>query len=539
MKVRHACFVLGFALVAFLGYWLAGTAVPKPPPREVSQAPEPKRKPVIEDDEMPKFRRAQRPPSQRKDIEAQLAGALEGQRVLAFKDQDALERFLKRAGDKVSLLGRLDALNALRVGFSDPDDLASLLGEAEESFIYPVNAPAPPEGTVQPGAVALGNQLLQWLGITSDNADWGRGVKIAVLDTGVQSSDAFRSSISSINLVDLPANSAAQNGHGTAVASVIIGYDSLTPGVAPGADILSVRIANDGGQSDSFLLAKGIVAAADAGAGLINISMGSQGDSALVRSAIEYARKSGALIIAAAGNNGLDQVSYPAANEGVIAVGAVDALGNHLDFSNSGNAVAISAPGLGVNAAWTGGQAASVTGTSFSSPIIAGAIAAVMTQAGNGKLTATQAWQLLTSHLNDSGAAGADPKLGAGMPDIGRVLNAGKPGIYDAAVASHRVLPPNSGNPYGEIEILVQNRGTETLINTAVRVSTGGGVVSSNLTSLKPNAVRTVRIPISRPPNQSTGSFTVDTRVVLSGGYRDAKPSNDHRTEKYVAAGSK
>jgi hypothetical protein len=433
----------------------------------------------------------------------------------------------------------LDALNALRVGFSDIDDLAALLDEAEESFIFPVNAPAPPEGTVQPGAVALGNNLLEWLGITGDNADWGRGVKIAVLDTGVQSSSAFRSSISSINLVDLPANSATQNGHGTAVASVIIGYDSLTPGVAPGADILSVRIADDNGQSDSFLLAKGIIAAVDAGAGLINISMGSQGDSALVRSAIAYARNAGSLIIAAAGNNGLDKVSYPAANEGVIAVGAVDALGSHLDFSNSGNAVAISAPGLGVNAVWSGDQPAGVTGTSFSSPIIAGAIAAVMTQAGNKKLTAAQAWQRLTSYLNDAGAPGTDPQLGAGMPDIGRVLNAGKPGIYDAAVASHRILPPNSGNPYGEIEILVQNRGTETLINTAVRVSTGGGVVSSNLTSLAPNAVRTVRIPISRPPNQSTGSFTVDTRVVLSGGRKDAKPSNDHRTERYVASGAR
>jgi hypothetical protein len=539
MKVRHVYFVLGFVLVAVLGYWLAGTAAPKPPPRVIAQAPAPKHKPVIGDDEMPKFRSAQRSPSRRGDNAARLAGALEGQRVLAFKDQDALERFLKRAGDKVRLLDRLDALNALRVAFSDPDELAALLEDAEESFVFPVNAPAPPDGTVQPGAVALGNQLLEWLGITVDNADWGSGVKIAVLDTGVQASSAFSSPFGSINLVDLPANSAAQNGHGTAVASVIIGYDPLTPGVAPGADILSVRIADDNGQSDSFLLAKGIVAAVDAGAELINISMGSQGDSALVRSAIAYARNAGALIIAAAGNNGLDQVSYPAANEGVIAVGGVDAHGDHLDFSNSGNAIAISAPGLGINAAWTDGQARSVTGTSFSSPIIAGAIAAIMTQAGNKKLTAAKAWQLLTSHLNDAGIEGVDPKLGAGMPDIGRVLNAGKRGIYDAAVASHRILPPNSGNPYGEIEILIQNRGTETLINTAVRISTGGGVVSHNLTSLKPNAVRTVRVPISRPPNQTTGSFTVDSRVVLSNAYKDAKPSNNYRSEKYVAAGAR
>ena len=538
MKGRHWYLIPGFALVAFLGYWLAGTATPGKDAREAPKKSVVSAKPAVIDDPMPRFRRAERPPSKQRDSDAALAGALEGQRVLVFKDQDALNRFLKRAGDGIRLLGRLDALNALRVGFSDYDDLAGLLdGEEEESFIFPVYDPAPPEGTVQSGAVALGNQLLEWLGITGNNSDWGSGVRIAILDTGVTANSAFNSSISSINLVELSNDPSAQNGHGTAVASMIIGNGSLTPGVAPGADILSIRIADDNGKSDSFLLAKGIVAAVDAGVSLINISMGSLGDSALVRNAIEYARLRGALIVAAAGNNGLNKVSYPAANDGVIAVGAVDALGNHLDFSNSGANIDISAPGYGVNAAWTGDEAASVTGTSFSSPIVAGAIAAIMTRAGNGKLTATQAYQLLARYLNDGGAAGRDSALGSGMPDIGRVLNAGTRGIYDAAVASNRILPPDAGNPYGQVEILVQNRGTETLVNTAVRVSTGAGVVSTNLTSLAPNAVRTVRVPITRPPSGNNNKFNVESKVVLSGGFKDAKPSNDRRSETYVATG--
>lgn len=531
--------LLGFALVAILGYWLAGTAAPRKNPTAKAPLPAPAKENVVVDERMPKFRRAERLPSKRTDDEARDAGAIEGQRVLVFKDQDALNRFLARAGDKLRLLGRLDALNALRVGFSDYDDLAGLLdGEEEQSFIYPVNAPAPPEGSAQSSAVAMQNHLLEWLGITGDNSTWGTGVKVAVLDTGVTANSAFSSNISSINLVDLPGNPSAQNGHGTAVASMIIGNGSLTPGVAPGADILSVRIANDNGQSDSFMLARGIVAAVDAGADVINISMGSFGDSALVRNAIAYAKAGGSLIVAAVGNNGLDQVSYPAANDGVIAVGAVDALGNHLDFSNSGDAVDISAPGYGLNAAWTGDQAASVSGTSFSAPIISGAIAAIMTRAGNGRLSASQAYQLLASYLNDGGAAGKDTALGAGMPDIGRVLNAGQKGIYDAAVASHRVLPPDAANPYGQVEILVQNRGTETLINTTVRVSTGGGAVSTNITSLTPNAVRTVRVPISRPPSSGNTKFNVDSQVSLSNGTRDVKPSNDRRSETYVAAGA-
>lgn len=540
MKSCQLLLISGFALLAILGYWLAGTAARKRTASETPKLPEaPVRSGTI-DELMPKFRRAERPLSRPGDAAAVRVGALEGQRVLVFKDQAALADFLAKAGDRVRLMGRLDALNALRIGFSDYGDLAALLeGNEEESFVFPVSAPIPPEGTVQPGALALGNHLLEWLGVTSDNSNWGSGVKVAILDTGVTANSAFNSAISSINLVDLPANASLQNGHGTAVASMIIGNGSLTPGVAPGAEILSIRIANDAGQSDSFLLARGIVAAVDGGARLINISMGSFGDSALVRNAIEYARAGGALIVAAAGNNGTNNVSYPAANEGVIAVGAVDALGNHLDFSNSGDSIDISAPGFGVNAAWTGQQAASVTGTSFSAPIVAGAIAAIMTEAGAGKLTASQAYQLLASYLNDGGAAGKDFALGGGMPDIGRVLNAGNRGIYDAAVASHRILPADSGHPYGQVEILVQNRGTETLINTAVQVSTGGGVTSTNLTSIAPNGVRTVRVPISRPPPPSgaNSKFVVDSKVVLSGGLKDAKPANDRRSETYVAAG--
>jgi hypothetical protein len=387
--------------------------------------------------------------------------------------------------------------------------------------------------------VALGAQLLDWLGISGDNSSWGRGVTVAVLDTGVTAQSAFSSSIQSINLVPLSSDPAAQNGHGTAVASLIIGSNSFTPGVSPAANILSIRIANDAGQSDSFLLAQGIVSAIDSGARLLNISMGSLGDSAVVRNAIAYARQYGAVIVAAAGNNGLNQVSYPAANEGVIAVGAVDALGDHLDFSNSGQAVAISAPGLGVNAAWTQGQAVGFTGTSASAPIVAGAIAAVMTQAGNRNLTPAQAWNLLAAYLNDGGAAGVDSKLGGGMPDIGRVLNSGTRGIYDAAVASSRIIPSNGGNPYGLVEVLVQNRGTEILVNTAVEVTAGGRTVMRNVTALAPNAVTTIQVPISNPPSAGNSSFNVVSRVRTSGGVNDAKPSNDRRSETYVAAGAK
>lgn len=538
MRLRYGLLILGFTLVVMLGYWLGSTAMPHPRSLPSRSANPPRNSGTAEG--MPKFRSGDRLPDKRGDSDAWNAGALTGQRVLVFKDASAMARFLAKLGDKVRVIGRLDALKALRVRFDNVNDLTALLnGDESQWFVFPVTIPAPTEGSVQPGAVPLGNHLLDWLGIKGDNSDWGKGVLIAILDTGVSANPAFNSSIRAINLVDLLADPAAQNGHGTAVASVIIGNNALTPGVAPGADILSVRIANDYGQSDSFLLAQGIVAAVDAGAQLINISMGSSSDSALVQSAIEYARSKGTLIVAAAGNNGSNQVSYPAANPGVIAVGGVDALGNPLDFSNSGKSIALAAPAYGVNAAGIGDQAVSVTGTSFSAPIVSGSIAALMTEAGAATLTPAQAYQLLLAYLNDGGVAGQDPQLGGGTPALGRALAGTTPGIYDAAVASNRMIAPDAGYPYGQVEVLIQNRGTETLVNTSVQVSVGTNIVSANLTSLAPNAVQTVRVPIPEPASAYSNGLQVASQVLLSGGLQDAQPSNDRRVETYVPTGSK
>lgn len=537
MKLRHVIWILGFALVAMLGYWLAKTAVP----REVATTrspsdPESFRTKLPVDDPMPKFKRGERLPGGHRDHEALAAGALEGERVLVFKDQVALADFLKRAGDRIRVMGRLDALNALRVGFSDYDDLLALLdGDEEQGFIFPVNIPDLPQGSVQPGAVALGNRLLEWLGISGDNSSWGKGVLVAILDTGVAASPAFNTSITHLNLVPLPTDLSTQNGHGTAMASLIIGNDPLTPGVAPASRILDVRIADDSGQSNTYLLAAGIIAAVDAGANPISISMGGFGDSALMRSAIKYATDRGVVIVAAAGNNGMNQVASPANESGVIAVGAVDARGNPLAFSNTGEQIDIAAPGFGVNTAWPGDEAVSMSGTSPATAIVAGAIAGVMTETSQ---TGVQSWNTIVTYANDSGPAGWDDASGSGMPNIGRVLDGDIAGIYDAAVTSQTILPADSGHPYGKVGIVVQNQGTETLINTAVNVSTGGGVQSINLTTLAPGASTTVFVPVTQSPTAASSSFTVDSKVVLSGGLIDAKPSNDRRVETYVPAGT-
>lgn len=478
-----------------------------------------------------KFRSGERKPGFRSDDEALDAGALPGQRALIFKDRKAMEKFLAKLGDKVKLLGRIDALNALQVGFLDPADLAALLaGDEELAMIFPAYVPEPKPGEIQDGVVGVGGNLLRLLGITGDNSQWGKGVLVAILDTGVSPHSALGGKITTLNLVPMATDLAAWNGHGTAVASLVIGKAGLTPGVAPGANALSIRIANDEGVSNSRLIAEGIVAAVDGGANPIIISMGSTGDSALVRKAIAYATEAGVVIVAAAGNYGSDQISFPAANEGVTAIGTVDARGTRLAFSNTGDSLAAVAPGLEVNAAWTGDQAVAFTGTSASAPIMGGGIVAAMSPGNGIRRSATEARDLVLSKLDDGGQPGADPMLGGGTLNMARVMNAGTPGIYDAAVTSNYFV--DGFNP--ELQVVIQNRGTEMLLNAGVTVTTPNGTVPLNITTLAPDHIQTFTIALPPSISKTEDGILFDSSVKLSGSQIDSNPLNNRRVERYI-----
>lgn len=454
-----------------------------------------------------------------RDSEAANAGALQNQRSLRFSDREALERFLEAAkGKGISILGRIDRLNALHVGFLSAAELASLLDGSEESgFIYPVTLPTPKTEGIQDGALGFGTSLLGWLGISGDNSSYGSGVKVGILDTGSTLAGA-----QNVNLVPLPADLSTQNGHGTAVPDLILQ-------IAPDTDILSIRIANDAGQSNSFLLAQGILAAVDAGMDIINISMASYGNSTLLREAVEVAQAAGIKIFASTGNEGYDQVAYPAGYEGVVAVGAVDANGTYLNFSNSGN-VTLTAPGLDLVTAWTGGQSVYFTGTSASSPIGVGVLAATISNGGQ-KITTAKAYDKLLANLNEAGAPGSDSYYGGGTVDFGRIFQSGTPGINDVAIASNYVSSNGSGQ--NQLQVTVQNRGTEVIYNSPLQVTTSAGTSTMTITSLKPGNIATYTLPFNIPANGAT----VQSQITLSGG-SDIKPSNNRRSDAYAAPAS-
>lgn len=451
------------------------------------------------------------------DDEAIQAGALPGQRVLIFKTQADLEAFLKQAAaNGISIIGRLDKLNALRVGFLNPNNLALLSGqEMEMGFIFPITVPDPKPGSIQADAVGLGANLADWLNVSGDRSTWGNGVKVAVLDTGVVEHRAL-GDWSQIALVPLPTDGSPLNPHGLAVASLITGNLPQVSGAAPGIEqLLSIVVADHRGQSDTFTLASGIITAVDAGANPLIISMGADGDSALMRQAVAYAQQHQVVIVAAAGNEGIAQIAYPAAYasnfNNVVAVGAVDARGEQMSFSNSGAGLTLMAPGYQVNAAYAGDRFFEFTGTSASAPVVGGAIAVIMSQGG---VSAQQAVQTLVYHANEGGVEGVDSYYGHGLVDLGRALQGNKPGVTDVAVASQTVSN-------GKLFTVLENRGTDTVYQPVLDVTIGGNISTIYGNSLVPGETRTVSVPFSA----SATSYGASVRI--SGGQIDVRPANN------------
>jgi hypothetical protein len=458
-----------------------------------------------------------------RDPKAYMLGALSGQRALRFANRGAMERFLERAQGRFPIMERQDGMLSLRIRAEDPASLDELLdGGEEQGFVFPVIPPNPRGGEVQSSAVPIGEGLLEWLGVRKVDASWGAGVKVAVLDTGVTQHTTFKAEVKNVMIVESAVAPQAWNGHGTAVASLITGSLPEAQGVAPGAELTSYRVADDKGRSDTWTMAVAIRRAVDDGNQIISISMGSYGDSPLVREAVGYAIGKGVVLVASSGNDSYEKPTYPAAYPGVVKAVAVDASGEHLLFSNSADESAISAPGWAVNAAYPEEKLVEFSGTSASAPIIAGAVAAVMTKAGKdgARLSAQEALELVFAYTNELGAAGPDAQTGAGGLSLGRILRRDTPGIEDAAVAS-QVIYPASGNEFGSVEVNVQNQGTSTLANVPFSVTTPTGVSQFSVNTLAPGAVHTVRVPLPAPlflTGMEVGVFSQITRPDMDAG---------------------
>lgn len=453
--------------------------------------------------------------------------------LLTFANAEAYRKFLARARQSgLTVLGQLDALLTVRVRYDSLADLqADLLGNpadfSEVGANFYINIPQAPakEDRAAVNLVPLGDKLRQFLGVTGDFSQWGRGVTIAVLDSGVAPDSTFGQG--RVQYLDVglgtTAGAGTEDGHGTAVAALAAGLSPDAPGVAPAAGILSIRVTDASAQSDVFTLSEAIVAAVDAGAQIVNISLGGYETDSLLANAISYAGQHGVVIVASAGNDQAAQLTWPAADPRVVSVGAVDALEQQATFSNSGPQLQITAPGYGVQTAWLDGQRVYFDGTSASAPIVAGAIAAIMSTSPG--LNAAQAWQVLQQYASDGGAPGPDADYGNGILNLGWAMARNDPARIDTAISSNYY-----DSATGQMEFVVQNRSGQSVSGLVLNVDAGGTASSYSIPVLAPGASSVVKMPVDQNQLAASGGIVYREQLVNPAGIVDQVPANNRRT---------
>ena len=280
------------------------------------------------------------------------------------------------------------------------------------------------------------------------------------------------------DFANLDGNPLDDDEHGTHCAGIVGARGDNSAGVV-GANwqvgILPVKVADANG--DAFLsdIAAGIEYAVDRGASVLNISLAAGVTTTALNNAIEYARTQDVLIVAAAGNESVNndvQPSYPAnsSSTNVVSVAATNSRDSLASFSNFGaTTVDLAAPGVDILSTVPGNQYRSISGTSMASPCVAG-VAGLM-KAANGALTHTQMRSILLSSV--------DPKRGLS----GKVVSGGRLNAANA-VSMALGLPtptPTPGAGSNSISISVERTRRRNYVSGTVTNSQGSAVVSERV----------------------------------------------------------
>ncbi|WP_270584720.1 S8 family peptidase [Bacillus smithii] len=252
-----------------------------------------------------------------------------------------------------------------------------------------------------------------------ENGVTGKGVKIAVIDTGIAPHSDLNIA-GGVSTVDYTSSYKDDNGHGTHVAGIIgakrngIGI----AGVAPDAQIYAVKALDKNGNGNLQDIAEALDWAIANKMDIINMSFGTSTDSKILHDLVDKAYKSGILLVAAGGNNGNssgtgDTVEYPAKYNSVVAVSSLNSNKNRSVFSATGPEIEVSAPGENIVSTYLNGEYAVGSGTSMAAPHVAGMLA-LLKQMHPNELN-SQLRAEAEKEAMDLGKKGKDDWYGYGM----------------------------------------------------------------------------------------------------------------------------
>jgi thermitase len=261
-------------------------------------------------------------------------------------------------------------------------------------------------------------------------------VTVAILDTGVDYNHPELAGrvILGPDVADKDTDPMDVHGHGTHVAGIIGAAGNNGQGIAGVAwncKIMAIKVLGNKGAGTTDNVLEGIKYAADHGARVINMSLGTSDPSIdpVLHMGLEYAYKKGCVIVAAAGNEH-GQVGSPANDPHAIAVSSTSSLWMFewlSTFSNHGEKVEVAAPGGGI---WSlfpskngklGTMYGKLSGTSMACPYVAGEAALILSQHPNW--TADQVRARIDQAVDDKGAKGRDQKYGFGRINLKKALD--------------------------------------------------------------------------------------------------------------------
>lgn len=270
---------------------------------------------------------------------------------------------------------------------------------------------------------------------TFSNGITGQGIKVAVLDTGVDynNSELIASYAGGYNFVSGNTNPMDDNGHGTHIAGTIAAAHNGggVVGVAPNVQLYALKVLDSTGTGYTSSIIAALDWAIANGVKVTNNSYGSATDlGQAAADAFAKAEQVGILSVAAAGNSGTcsggsDTVVYPARYSSVLAVSATDASDSRPCFSSTGSKVELAAPGVNINSTKLGGGTTLYSGTSMATPHVAG-VAALVAEAGikaNQPQTGSSIRKILDSTAYDLGTVGIDTFYGYGLVNAYKAVN--------------------------------------------------------------------------------------------------------------------
>jgi len=303
-------------------------------------------------------------------------------------DADALAKLY---GAKV--VGRLDKPGIYRLQFADAASADAALNQLQNNsdvsdvdYNYYFDPP--------PVVQALASASLPPVNLQLNPPGSSGKVIVGLVDTPVQSLDGSLNQFL-LKQLSVAGDASASSGditHGTAMAETIVRAMGIAGQGATSAQILPVDVYGSSATTTSWNVALGIQAAVNGGATVLNLSLGSSGDSSILDTMVQQALNDGIQIFAAAGNQPVATPTYPAADPGVMAVTAVDR-GLIACYANYGNFVDFGAPGNSV--VYLGNQPWLVQGTSVSTAYMTGIAAGTKTATG-------QSWTQIENSLKHS-----------------------------------------------------------------------------------------------------------------------------------------